>query len=393
MGQGRSAYVRSTPMVLALLAASAAQGCNSGRPGESGTSGSIDGRVSSINQHLSLKKEGDITTTPLPASAPSGYVYVAAVDSPVNVATGHVLQATNFAFDADRAYVTYNIAGPQTEGALDIIDLTDTTRPRLLSSLVFSSAEFADVARSGKYALLIGMSEASDGGTLMVVDVGDPAHPVAVAELPLGSHYGTSITIDGREAYITTGSNGGVVRVDIKDPASPELLEVVPLSNALYALRSGGGTLALGGNSDTRLHFISGGRAREIAVIGSQHFEAPGRMAIVDKHVVTNGAQTGLSVLKMGSDNSSARLTFHANLPGTGNGLDVADSLAILAQGEAGTFVYDFKKPHSPSLLGSFAFPDERGSANQVRFGSSAGANYIFLSNGSTGFRIVEVAR
>jgi hypothetical protein len=389
---GRIRVVDLCAIGLSFLALAAAAGCSAASD-ERGAGGDLDGRVHLINQPLSVTSDrGGITTQDFAASGSSGYTYVAAVDAPANKATGDLLQATNFAFDSKYAYVTYNMAGPRVEGALEVVDLSDTTRPVLAASLVFGATEFADVALHSHYAFLVGAS-AADGGVLTVIDIQDAAHPTEMTTLALGSYYGTSITIQGDLAFIATGDNGGIVQVDISKPATPVIKDVVPMSNALYATHTGDKTLALGGASDTRLYSINDGAAQELALVGNEHFEAPGRMVVQGGRVFTNGAHTGLSVLNLSPDFSSAALTFHGDLPGTGNGIDIDNprNVVVLAQGEAGTLLYDVSRPDSPALLGSFAFPDERGSANQVRFGNAANTDYVFLSDGLNGFRIIEV--
>ena len=376
------------PVALALLAV----GCSSPGPDRHAAS-SFAGRVRLVNHALSLVngKGNGVSTQTFSPSASSGYTYIAAVNPPVNAATGDVLQATNFAFDATRSYVAYNMAGPKIEGAFDIVDLSDVAKPRIVGSLLFPDAEFADVALSGNYAVLSGQDQ--NGGELSVVDVSDPTNPAEVARLDLGSYYGTSIKIDGTTAYITTGDQGGgVVTVDIASPRAPRVIGVVPVPNALHALRAGGRTLVLGGDPDTHLYAVDGQAAVDLATIATEHFDAPGRMAITNGSVITNGHDTGLSILTVAPDLSSASVLFHAPLTGTGNGIDIAGGLAILAQGEAGTLVYDVSNPASPHLLGSFSFPDESGSANEVRFGTTATASYVFLSDGLQGFRIVQIA-
>ncbi len=364
------------------------------------TAGSVAGRVQVVNAALSV-------TTPATAQAhraqahrvlpqgftatgSSAYTYVAAVNAPTNPATSDVLQATNFAFDATRAYVTYNMDGPAIEGALDVIDLSSPTTPALIGSLIFGSEEFADIAITGTTALLVGQD--NNGGLLTVVDISDPTQPKELSKLSLGSYYGTSIALDGTNAYVATGdSGGGVVTIDVSTPTAPKISNIAALDNALSAIRASGMTLALGGSGGTDLFNVSTGTAVSLAPIGSEVFAAPVRMAVASGLIVTNGAHSGLTVLTPTNNYTSATVTFHADLTGTGNGVDVAGNLTILAQGEAGTLLYDVTVPDSPALLGSFDFPDDRGSANEVRFGTSGASDYVFLSDGLSGFRIILV--
>ena len=189
--------------------ASGASGGGASSSGSHGASASVDGRVHAVNKTLAVTpaSSGGLKAQDFSATGSSAYTYVASVDAPTNPATNDVLQATNFAFDSAHAYVTYNMAGPSTEGALDIIDLSNPAAPALLSSLVFASEEFADIAITGTTALLVG--EDGNGGLLSVVDISDPTQPKEIADLTLGSYYGTSIALDGTTAYIATGDFKG----------------------------------------------------------------------------------------------------------------------------------------------------------------------------------------
>jgi hypothetical protein len=365
-------------------------GCSGGKSGAGieSTSGSVAGRLHPVNLALAITPLDAGASPSFQTSGATSFTYVASVNAPVNPGTSDVLQATNFAFTNTHALVTYNMAGPATEGALDVVDLSDPTKAALVACLQFPAEEFADVAVSGGDAFLVGQGAA--GGLLAVVDISDPAHPREIADLALGSYYATSIALEGTSAYITTGdTGGGLVRVDVTNPSAPAIKSIVPLSNALSAIRSEETTFVFGGDTATNLYSIATTSALSLATIGSERFAAPVRMALTNADVVTNGAHSGLSVLH--ASPTSATLVFHADLPGTGNGIDIAGNLGVLAQGEAGTLLYDFTTPTAPIFMGSFAFPDDRGSANEVRLGNCVANDYIFLSDGLGGFRIVRL--
>jgi hypothetical protein len=367
-----------------------ATGCSAEKSGGGieSTSGSVAGRLHPVNLALAIAPMDAGAAPSFQTSGATSFTYVAAVNAPVNPATSDALQATNFAFTNTHAVVTYNMAGPAIEGALDVVDLSDPTKATLVACLQFPAEEFADVAVSGGTAFLVGQGGA--GGLLAVVDIRDPAHPREIADLALGSYYATSIALEGTSAYVTTGdTGGGLVRVDVSNPSAPAIKSVVPLSNALSAIRSEETTFVFGGDTTTSLYSIATTSALPLATIGGGRFAAPVRMALTNADVVTNGAHSGLSVLR--ASPTSATLLFHADLPGTGNGIDIAGNLGVLAQGEAGTLLYDFTIPTAPVFLGSFAFPDDRGSANEVRLGSCVANDYIFLSDGLGGFRIVRI--
>lgn len=73
------------------------------------------------------------------------------------------------------------------------------------------------MALKGDYLFL-----ANGDGGLEVVDVGNPARPVQVAELPLDG-YTHRVRLGGRFAYLASGF-GGLYIVDVADPGRPQLI-------------------------------------------------------------------------------------------------------------------------------------------------------------------------
>jgi hypothetical protein len=322
--------------------------------------------------------------------ADGNFTYVASVDSPVNPDTNTTVQATNFAFDDRHAFVVYNTKDDEVSGALDVVDLVDPEKPVLVSSRLFRTAEFADVRLIGNYALLAGHRSDGDGeAALTVVDVSDVSDPKAVTTLDLPGHAATGLAVDGLTAYVTTGDNGGLVTIDVSTPASPRIKQYVELPYAVNVLRNFQRTYVLGGTEGTVYAVDDAGSLVPFAQqISSGPLTAPSRMSIWNGQLYTNAG--GGELVRVALDTGAK--TSLAGVPGTANGIDTGSGIAVLAQGERGTAVFDVSTASTTPSLGSFAFPGENGSANQVRFGTVGQTAYIFLSNGLTGFRIVKTA-
>ena len=320
------------------------------------------------------------------AAATTRFTYVASVDAPV--LAGQKVQATNFTIHGHYAYVVYNTAGEEIAGGLDVIDVTHVDAPVLVGSYVDASAEFSDVAAKGQYAFAVGSDGV--GGLLAVWDVRTPTRPTTVARLGVGSQYATSITIDDNNAYITVGAAGGLVVVDISAPTTPRVVRGTLAANALYLSRTNGINLVLGGASTLELSGERNGTIWPMLSIAPTHVEAPGRFATSGHQLFTNAGYTGLTTIDVASNTTSATMGVHQALPGVGNGIDASAHALFLAQGDAGALVYTLDAG-APTYLGQFAFPDVRGSANQIRYARSDGNNsFLFLSGGLGGFRILS---
>lgn len=313
------------------------------------------------------------------------FTHVATVEAPE--LAGRKVQATNFAVAGNYAYVVYNTAGTEIAGGIDVIDVSHVSAPELVGSHIDSTIEFAAVAVKGPYAYAVGSR--ADGGVLVVWDVHAPASPTRVATLALGSQYVTSIEIENHYAYVTIGAEGGVAVLDITKPTAPTVVRGTRVGNALYLRRTNGMNLVLGGSSAFELAGERDGTVWPMLTIADAPVAAPGRFATSGTRLFTNAGHTGLTTVELSTSATSATLRSHVELSGTGNGLDTSHDYLFLAQGEAGALVYSLDA--TPRYLGRFDFPDEPGSANQIRYAKHvAGAGYLFLVDGLGGFRILS---
>jgi hypothetical protein len=346
-----------------------------------------EGRVHVVGQALSLS-EGEPSAAWMRPDfkSDSAFTYVAAVDSPINPSTGNLVQATNFAFDDKYAYVVYNTAGDELGGALEVVDLSDADHPVLAGSAVYRTAEFAGVRIVGNYAYLVG--QMSSGAGLAVVDISDRAAPRKVSTLMLPGRYATSISAEGTTAWVTTGAAGGLVIIDLSVPEEPVVVGETQLDNVTSVVHNYQRTYVLGGTPARIYALANDGTLKPLSDdVAGRALDAPARMAIWNDALYTNAG--GVSFRRLPLDGAS-RFQALATIEGTSNGIDVGGRVAVLAQGELGTFVFDVSRARAATSLGSFSFPDQDGSHNEVRFGALASANYIFLSNGLGGFRIVR---
>lgn len=351
---------------------------------------SRDGRLHVQNAPLSLNSQR--TGLGTRDFKGEGFVYVAGVDAPRNPKTGTVVQATNFAFAGSYAFVVYNTAGEEVGGALEIVDLREVERPVLAGSIAFTRSEFADVRVIGPYAILTGQQIEGDvtGANLTVIDISDVGAPTFVSSLALPGRYATSLAVDGNTAWITTGDDGGLVTVDIKTPAAPSIAKYTALPHALNVVRHYQQTFVLGGSPASVFAVADDQSLRTFsAPLAAGALAAPSRMAIWNNAIYTNAGSEVFRRIPLAESESTSTL---ATVDGTSNGIDVTSQVAVLAQGERGAAVYDVSNTASITPLGTFSFPDERGSSNQIRFGNVNDTGYIFLSHGLSGFRIVKTA-
>jgi hypothetical protein len=152
---------------------------------------------------------------------------------PVNVGTHSLTQsasgervaavATGVPQGRTYAYMAYD--RPRAYG-LQVIDVTDPAAPVALGSLTMNGP-ILDAAIVGEYAyLLVGPGV----GRLAIVDISDPRDPRDVKSVFAGSWGSESLTVQGRYLYLVgydldvSEPAGGLLVLDVADPASPMAL-------------------------------------------------------------------------------------------------------------------------------------------------------------------------
>ncbi len=195
----------------------------------------------------------------------------------------------------------------------------------------------SDVAITGNYALT------ADLRGLTVYDISDVADPQWTAELALPGE-GIAITLDGTVAWVALGE-GGLSRVDITDPANPQLVD--PWRDLIHTQ----------------------GTALDVAVEGNYAF-------------VANG-DAGLAVIDVSGSTPSVRRT--CGTSGTAVGIAVSGGIAYVAAQDAGLEIYDVSDPMSPSWLATVPI---NGSARDVFV--AGGMASVAAESG--GLQIVDVS-
>lgn len=324
------------------------------------------------------------------------YTHIATVAP--HVLNGNPLQATGFEKDGNYAYIVYNTQGDTVRGGLDIISLASLNTPTVLSSIVSENSEYAEVKRKNNYLLMVGQKKDLERnyGLLTVVDVTNKSAPVVVNELVFSDGwYATSIDIQSSKAYVTI-PNVGVKTIDISNMTNLIVTETKATNgNSLFVRRNSSNSIVLGGSNTHSVSKInSSSIVSNLFTISNQEQEAPARFYISGKNLLTNGGNTGLTIL----DKIDSVPTLKSSTPllGRGNGITVGQcKMAYLAQGDQGLLTFDIKNLASPQNIGRFDFADAQedcGSANNVFYMNSGSNNYIFVADGLGGVKIVKVS-
>jgi hypothetical protein len=141
---------------------------------------------------------------------------------------------TALAVSGNYAYVV-NASG---SGNLAIIDVSNPTRPVLVSTLSGLGDNLWSVKVEGNYAYVGGRPVSASAPDFNVIDISDKSSPRVVGSLNIFQLDGGvwTINVDGRYAYVAGGPNLGGVNteekfhiVDISDPTKPTVVSRLAL--------------------------------------------------------------------------------------------------------------------------------------------------------------------
>jgi hypothetical protein len=219
---------------------------------------------------------------------PGSLLYVIDISDP-----GRPIIAGSSSVDGCRDMdVAGQIAYFATEGGLDLVNVSDPSRPFRTASLSLPQGTTVGVAVSGNKAYV-----AASSAGLQVVDVSDPRNPVRIGAFNTGSNASQDVVVAGNRAYVADFFR--LLVVDVSDPTHP----------------TGMGSLE-----------VPGGNAYGVAVAGNLVYVAHGNK--------------GLSVVDV-SDPYHPLLAGTADTPGFSSAVTAFGGKVYLADGENGLVILE----------------------------------------------------
>jgi hypothetical protein len=136
---------------------------------------------------------------------------VAEIDPPV--LKGDTLQATSVALHGGFAYVSYNYQGEVYRGGVDVIQIKNGGKAELRSQVWFDDADVHALHYEGDLYLATGTSNEGFGSAAVLERIGENGGKLelkARERVGLGSFAGTSVVVDGKRVFATSGNAGGL---------------------------------------------------------------------------------------------------------------------------------------------------------------------------------------
>lgn len=339
------------------------------------------GVISVENSSVTGKSaESTITTFPL--------VQIAEVKPPVD-ANGRTLQASHVSVNGNYAYVSYITRGDVYSGAIDVIDVSDPYKPKLVTSALIPNTDITSITYANGN-LIIGAAKDIDKDPLLA------NNPAVVFNMPLSSglltdkvttnylesRVTTDVAANSSNYFAVTGDNGSLFKMSTSTKAitgkaaMADLRSIALTSDKVVTLSGSKGvniynqsTLALQKSFTTSTDISGAKRTMDIDGTKLLVSEGPNGLGVYD---INSGSKLQtIGITAAGEDNVT-------------NAVSVNDGYAFLANGALGLNVYQ-----SGTQLSLLGFVGIAGSSNYVK----SSGNYIYVASGTGGLKIIKMEK
>lgn len=304
---------------------------------------------------------------------------------------GMTLQASHVDIEDDYAFVAYNTSGPTYLGAVEIIDISDAYKPKIVSQAIFKNADVSAVEyRDGLLFLAMAIdvdnSEVSDPANLGVVSVSDGKFTSEFKFVSVPGFVATDVTATSSFTALVSGSNGVLAVFDrnlnkIGEVPGEDLRGVAFGENRLAVLSGTKGANILNPNSLTSTITIS--LPQDVA-------QAKRTIEIEEEHVYIAQGKNGAGIFRLSNGQQIAKLAIPINPENVEQGdivtnaVSVDDDLLFMANGAAGISIADVDEE---SEVEEYGVLDLDGSSNFVR----AEDDFVFIASGAQGLQILKI--
>ncbi|SHH55846.1 LVIVD repeat-containing protein [Flavobacterium defluvii] len=338
--------------------------------------------VISIENGSLTGKSADNTVTSFPL------VQIAEIKPPVD-ANGKTLQASHVAVNGNYAYVSYITRGDVYSGAIDVIDVSDPYKPKLVTSALIPNTDITSLTYSNGN-LIIGAAKDVDKDPLL------GSNPAIVFNMTLNSGLLTNqLTTNYLESRVTTdvasnptnyfavtGDNGSLFKISNSTKA-------VTGKTAMADLRSIALTtdkvVTLSGTKGVNIYNQSTLTLQKSFTTSTDVSGAKRTMDIDGTKLLVSEGANGLGVYDINSGSKLQTIAISASgEDNVTNAVSVNDGYAFLANGALGLNVY--QSGTQLSLLGSVGIA---GSSNYVK----SSGNYIYVASGTGGLKIIKMEK
>ncbi|KUJ62903.1 hypothetical protein AR687_05775 [Flavobacteriaceae bacterium CRH] len=356
----------------------------------------INNDLTELNKRLDFTNSGVISIENNTATGKSAVanasttlplVQIGEINPPVD-SQGRTLQASHVAVNGNYAYVSYIMRGDAYSGAIDVIDVSDPYKPKLVTSALIANTDITSLTYANGNLII--------GGATDIDKLKSVTNPAIVINMQLSSglltdkyttnylesRVTTDVAANSSSYFAVTGDNGSLFKLNSTSKA-------VEGKTALADLRSialsGDKIVTLSGTKGVNIYNASTLALQKSFTVATDVSGAKRTMDFDETRVLVSEGYNGLGVYDI---NSGSKLqTIAIQIPGEDNvtnAVSVNDGYAFVANGAAGLNV--FKTGTQLNLLGTLGIS---GSSNYVK----SSGDYIYVASGKGGLKIIKMEK
>lgn len=355
----------------------------------------INSSLESLNKRLDFSNSGVLSIRPnssstkKTASTASDFplVQIAEVNPPIDN-NGRVLQASHVAVNGNYAYVAYTMIGNDYSGAIDVIDVSDPYKPKLVTSALIANTDINSLTYSNGNLIIAGATDVDKSTTLSspsIVMNMQLAYGLLTDRFTTNELEGkvtTDIIANSSSYFATTGDQGSLYKID---NSSKQIVGKASVEDLRSIAINGDKIVTLSGTKGINIYSESSLALQKSFTTSTDISGAKRTIDFDGQKLLVSEGYNGLGVYDI---NSGSKLQTIA-LPNSGddnvtNAVSVNDGYAFIANGAAGLNVY--KSGTQLNLVGTVGI---EGSSNYVK----SSGDFIFVASGKGGLKIIKMEK
>ncbi|KAF2336781.1 LVIVD repeat-containing protein [Flavobacterium ginsenosidimutans] len=385
--------------LLSFLAMSLLIGCddnNDKNDNQSLNNITITTDQTALNQRLDLTNSGVISVDNVSATGKTTettnttfpLVQIAEVKPPVD-ANGKTLQASHVTVNGNYAYVSYITRGDVYSGAIDVIDVSDPYKPKLVTSALIPNTDITSLTYANG-SLIIGAAKDVDkdsqlAGNPAIVFNMDLSSGLLTNTLKtnyLESRVTTDVAANTSNYFAVTGDNGSLFKLSTSTKAITGKAAMADLRSIAL---SGDKVVTLSGTKGVNIYNQSTLALQKSFTTSTDISGAKRTMDIDGTKLLVSEGPNGLGVYDINSGSKLQTIGIPtAAEDNVTNAVSVNDGYAFVANGALGLNVY--QSATQLTLLGSVGIA---GSSNYVK----SSGDYIYVASGTGGLKIIKMEK
>lgn len=319
---------------------------------------------------------------------------VAQIDPP-SFAGGENLTATDVFIDGDYAYVSYNTAGLDYKGGLDIVNISDPNNPSLTARAYSYDKDLNAVYYKNGYVYIVGGTDEEQSvlatANSVIIRVAANNGRLNTSDLTYVYQDGfnaTDVEVNDNSVFVSSGKDGYIIQYDIN---SLDIVNEAPFADLRSLSLHNDKIAVLDASVGVRVLNSDLSEASQIA-INSDFREGDKRtLAFDDDTIIVSEGSKGAGIYNANTGNLIEYVPILINPEGVDQSDIVTNAVAknedvlLMANGGAGLCLSE-DQGNNTDLVGIIELS---GSTNFV----ASKGDYVFAASGKSGLQIIKLNR